>query len=75
MRNLKVKILDTTLREGELNSGVYFTSTHIWNEAGNYEIKVKAKDIHGIQSEWSDPLVVSMPKYKIYSYFKIEFIF
>jgi len=27
-----------------------------------YEIRVKAKDIWGYESDWSDPLPVSMPK-------------
>jgi PKD domain-containing protein len=39
-------------------------ASHIWNKQGNYEIKVKAKDIYGRESDWSDPLPVSMPKNK-----------
>ena len=35
---------------------------------GSYTIKVKARDIHGGESEWSDPLSISMPKYKKSSY-------
>ena len=38
---------------------------HNWTKRGTYEIKVKAKDIYGRESEWSDPLSVSMPKNKI----------
>ena len=38
--------------------------SHIWTEQGNYEIRVKAKDEHGVQSDWSDPLPVIMPKNK-----------
>jgi len=29
---------------------------------GSYGIKVKAKDVNGAESEWSDTLAVSMPK-------------
>jgi len=29
---------------------------------GEYQIRVKAKDTHGMQSDWSDPLTISMPK-------------
>jgi hypothetical protein len=40
-------------------------ATHNWTERGDYEVKVKAMDQYGAESEWSDPLVVSMPKSKI----------
>ena len=33
-------------------------------EKGDFEVKVKAKDMKGLESEWSDSLVVSMPKNK-----------
>ena len=39
--------------------------SHIWDNTGNYEIKVKAKDENGAESEWSDPLEVAMPKNKV----------
>ncbi len=39
-------------------------ATHNWTERGDYEIKVKARDIFGSESEWSDPLTVTMPKNK-----------
>jgi choloylglycine hydrolase len=39
-------------------------ATHKWTEQGTYEIKVKAIDQYGAESEWSDPLSVSMPKTK-----------
>ncbi|MCK5030986.1 MAG: Zn-dependent exopeptidase M28, partial [Thermoplasmatales archaeon] len=32
-----------------------------WDEKGTYDIRVKAKDTKGNESDWSDPLVVSMP--------------
>ena len=51
---------------GPYNSGEIAEMSHKWTEEGNYEIKVKAKDDHGVQSEWSDPLSVSMPKNKQY---------
>ena len=40
-----------------------FTVGHTWNEKGNYTIRVKAKDIHGEESDWST-FEVSMPKNK-----------
>ena len=38
---------------------------------GEYEIKVKAKDIFGAESEWSDPFEVTMPKLKYQMFIKI----
>ena len=49
---------------GPIESGEEISSSHIWNSNGNYEIRVKAKDLEGAQSEWSDPLTISMPKTK-----------
>jgi len=36
---------------------------HTWEKRGRYEVKVIAKDEHGMLSNWSDPLLVSMPAY------------
>jgi len=41
------------------------SAEHNYTERGSYEIKVKAMDVYGRESEWSDPLSVSMPKNKI----------
>jgi hypothetical protein len=49
---------------GLYNSGETAEASHTWTEQGDYEIRVKAKDDHGVQSEWSDPLPISMPKNK-----------
>ncbi|GAI41845.1 unnamed protein product, partial [marine sediment metagenome] len=46
---------------GPYASGDETSATHTWSQGG-YNIKVKAKDIRGYESEWSDPLEVSMPK-------------
>jgi Peptidase family C25/PKD domain len=50
---------------GPYPSGKNATASHNWEEKGKYEIRVKAKDEHGAQSEWSDPLPVSMPRSKL----------
>ena len=47
---------------GPLDSGDTAEASHIWTEEGEYEIKVKAKDEYGVQSDWSDPLFVSIPR-------------
>jgi len=49
---------------GPLESGETVEASHTWNKRGNYEIKVMAKDEHGLKSVWSDPLPISMPKSK-----------
>jgi hypothetical protein len=50
---------------GPYPSGNAGTASHKWSSGGTYQIKVKAKDDHGVQSEWSDPLPVTMPRGKI----------
>ena len=49
---------------GSYMSGEEASSSHKWTEQGSYDLRVKAKDIHGVQSEWSDPTSVSMPRPK-----------
>lgn len=44
------------------NSGEQIGVSYSWAEKGNYEIRVKVRDKKGGESEWSDPLEVSMPK-------------
>ena len=57
-------------------SGEAVTETHEWSDRGNYQIKVKARDVPGFyESEWSDPLPVSMPKNKQYTPFGIILTF
>jgi len=50
---------------GPYNSGVTVSASHTWTTKGNYEIKVKAKDIYDHESDWSDPLSVTMPRNKV----------
>lgn len=45
-----------------VNSGETASASHKWTSTGNYEIKVKAVDEYGEESEWSDPLPISMPR-------------
>ena len=50
---------------GPYTSGQTVTATNSWTSEGDYQIKVKAKDIHGVQSVWSDPLSVNMPRNRV----------
>ncbi len=56
---------------GYHRSGEPCIASHEWSEQGSYELRVKTKDIYGIQSEWSDPLPIRMPHH-IYSYLFLE---
>jgi hypothetical protein len=46
---------------GPYASGATATAQKSWTEKGTYSIKVKAKDTLGAESNWSDPLDVTMP--------------
>jgi len=46
---------------GSYNSGITCEAKHTWRVKSSYSIKVKAKDIYGTESPWSDPLAVTMP--------------
>jgi len=56
---------------GPYDSGELIQASHTWDEQGTYEIKVKAKDTNGAESEWSDPLPISMPRNKDLSIFSL----
>ncbi|MBN1281103.1 MAG: PKD domain-containing protein [Candidatus Thermoplasmatota archaeon] len=46
---------------GPYLSGQQVNTTHSWTTWGRYEVKVKARDQHREESDWSDPLPVRMP--------------
>ncbi|MFE3846020.1 linear amide C-N hydrolase, partial [Thermoplasmatota archaeon] len=46
---------------GPFDSGDTCEAIYSWENQGNYEIRVKAKDIYDLESEWSYPLAVTMP--------------
>ncbi len=46
---------------GPTASGSTASASYTWAQKGNYNIRVKAKDIYGAESDWSDPLAISMP--------------
>ena len=43
---------------GPYDSGETCTESHTWTVGGNYEVKVKAKDVHDAESNWSDSIMV-----------------
>lgn len=55
---------------GPFSSGETVTSSHIWDEKGEYSVRVASKNEDGKHSSWSDPLPVSMPlKHEKYTFF------
>jgi len=57
---------------GPVSSNETVFRKYIFQEKGEYQIRIKVKDTTGLEREWSDPLTVSMPKKRenIYSLFK-----
>jgi len=49
---------------GPFASGAQVYAQKSWNAKGIYRIKVKVKDISGVESAWSDPLPITMPTSK-----------
>jgi len=49
---------------GPYLSGQSISVSHIWNNKGSFQIKIKAKDVNGEEGVWSDPLAISLPKIK-----------
>jgi hypothetical protein len=45
---------------GPYSSGATGTGSHIWTALGTYNVKVKARDIWGAGSKWSDPSAVTI---------------
>ena len=45
---------------GPFNSNDTVEASHSWSTIGNYEIKVIAKDVLNVKSDWSEPLVISI---------------
>jgi hypothetical protein len=50
---------------GPYDSGETSSATHRFAFGGIYAIKVKARNINGNESDWSDPLVATTPRNKI----------
>ena len=46
--------------DGPWSSGIGVEGSHAWAESGVYEVGVKAKDVHGANSSWSDLLNVTV---------------
>lgn len=49
---------------GPYSSGDTAEAGHSWTNKKTYEVKVKAKDTNGYESDWSEPLHVTIPRNK-----------
>ena len=47
---------------GPFDSGVSATAQKSWATKGTYSVRVKARDVYGNESSWSEPLSVAMPR-------------
>jgi len=45
---------------GPYNPGQQVSAEKSWSQEGTYSVQVKAKDIHQVTSQWSDPLIVTI---------------
>jgi glycosyltransferase involved in cell wall biosynthesis len=51
---------------GSFTSGEIANAQHRWETEGLYQIKVKAKDVDGAESNWSEPLIMTInPTYNL----------
>jgi len=59
---------------GPYTSGDIVSASHNWSSKNTFKVKVKAKDMDGYESEWSDYLSVVIPRNKIrFTYLSILF--
>ncbi len=45
---------------GYYGSGMTCSQSHQWMQPGTYEIRVKAKNIAGVETDWSEPLSITI---------------
>ena len=48
-----------------VSSGEAVSIEYSWPEEGTYELRVKLKDEHGLESDWSDSLSVTIPRFRL----------
>lgn len=60
---------------GPFDSGETTYASYSWLQKDNYEIKVKARDIHGVPSGWSDSITLKMLKNKAFNINLFELLF
>ena len=69
MFNLEINFGDEVIQKGcgcgkSWQNGTVLEVLHRWKIAGEYRITARVQDSYGEWSEWSEPLIVSMPRNK-----------
>lgn len=59
---------------GPFDSGDDCEEYHVWKQQGNYMVRVKARDVYGKTSDWSNPLSVSCAKNKVFNQWIVQFL-
>jgi len=59
---------------GPYASGATASATKTWTVKGTYSVKVVAKDVHGVLSDWSDPLPITMPTSYVIHHPVVQFL-
>jgi hypothetical protein len=52
---------------GPYKNGIKITESHIWVNRGDYNVRVKVKDKWGGESNWSNPIHITIPKNKSFN--------
>jgi hypothetical protein len=55
---------------GLVDSGETVSVNYTWENRGNYNVRVKVRDEHWLEGDWSDPLPIIMPKSYSWSIFE-----
>lgn len=58
---------------GPYSSGEVMEASHTWSKKGSYDVRVKAKDVSDLESDWSDPFPVTMPKVRSFDDLLLHF--
>jgi hypothetical protein len=64
---------NTTITE-YYHTGETVRASYMWYKQGSFNIRVKAQDINGVWSNWSDPLLITMTKNKAISQIFLQFL-
>ena len=65
----------TSYWQGPFVSGTLVEESHSWADKGIYSVRVKAKDDFSGESDWSDPLIMTITKNKAIDFCFFEFLF
>lgn len=60
---------------GPYDSGEEVNVSHEWSKIGIYQVKVKARDEHRAEGDWSEPLSLKMPMYNQFPLLRLLFEF